>query len=303
MKKKGITLIELIIAIAIMSIFSLGVYSYASAQYNIYKKQDMEVQLQFDAKLAVTSIANDIKKSRFTEYSVQTNYADSSNSAVSKIQLKTGIFNGLFPSDVYPIVYIENNNTSCMYAVEQDGATYKLLKYSLTTNKYTLGEKHRIYKYSPSDYNNTNNFNDVKKLECLNNLSPKKADWNDENVKYIYEEYGCYYIVYGDSDDNMYLYNLIPKASTVTLGSPSVIADNVDYNPSIGTGVTVKSTDIDSSTGEMPANAENSSFNINVSLKKNITINGNDVSIEKSFSTCASRGRYDGGDTDDNSYN
>jgi prepilin-type N-terminal cleavage/methylation domain-containing protein len=299
MKHKGMTLIELIIVIAIFSIFSLAVYNYQSGELNVYKKQYTQTILQGDAKNAVEQITLDIKKSRLTPYSVETDFTD------PKFQTLISTLGTSYK----PIVYIDFLNTnaagnsynSCIYAVKQltDG-TKQLVKIFLKSNEFTLLNTNPINigseqygSYNRDNYNqgscttfDSNNFD--------NNMLPyfqNQIDGLNKNNSFIYEEQGNYYLIYEASSDNsvVYQYDLKEESSNVESAeiNEQAIVNNV---------ASVQVIPLDS---EVP-NSENNSFNISVSLEKNITINGNSVTLNESFNSNATRIRYDGGDTNAN---
>lgn len=300
MKHKGITLIELIVVMAIMSIFSLGVYNYSSSQLNIYKIQNTETQLQYDVKNAANQIASDIKRSRFTSYSVETNYnvKDDSGAIVDGNQLSTGKFSTIIDSlgsSYKPLVYIDQiGGKSCMYFWKT--STKQIVKLDLTSNEFTLGNSTQIYNYNINDYNNVNKFNDNNgyKASIIDGLTDKPDNMNNDTVPLIYEEYGTYYLIYENGSD-YYQYTLLPQSNVVTANGSSekVIVNNVE-------NVTVASVDLNSDS-TLADNAQNNAFNITITLKKSILVNGSPRDITRSFTTCASRELYDGGDTNEKS--
>lgn len=320
MKHKGLTLIELIIVMAIFAIFSLAVYNYQSGELNVYRKLSVQTTLQGDAKNAVEQITLDIKKSRLTPDSVKTNYVDNNTAdvdvngvSVSTRQLRVGKFQGLLGSSYTPVVYIDflnantdthgNNYNSCMYAVKElpDG-TSQLVKVFLYSNEFTLDTTvtNITDGYNSANYNNK--FDSTKVASLLTTLKTKPIGWSDGDVKFVYEEQGNYYIVCGVGNINTVYsqYNLKQDSSDVkNIGTPlsgattngvdeQVIVNNLD-------SFQVKSTDLDGS-GALLADSPNNSFNISISLSKNITLNGKTTSLVKSFNSNATRLRYDGGD-------
>lgn len=127
MKQKGITLIELMVVMAIMAIFSLGAYNYSNAQFNIYKIQSAQTQLQYDAKNAANQIASDIKRSRFTSESVKTNFSESDFSELNKL--------------IYtPIVYIEQlGDKNCIYVLKKiTSENVQIVKFDCNSESDTI---------------------------------------------------------------------------------------------------------------------------------------------------------------------
>lgn len=291
MKQKGFTLIELIIVIAIFAIFSLAVYNYQSGEFNLYRKLSAQTTLQGDAKTAVEQITFDIKKSRLTQYSVETDFTDT--------KFQTLISN--LGTDYKPIVYIDflntdahgNNYNSCLYAFKK--STRQLVKIFLTSNEFTLMDDSTVINitdgYDSTRKSYINQFATNTTNNELKYYQTQLPGLTGSNC-FIYEEQGNYYLVYEVGSDYSVVnqYNLQQESSTVaraqTAGTNTpeqVIVNNVD-------SVNVVSTDIG------VANAQNNSFNINISLSNSITINGQVTTLNQSFNSNATRLRYDGGD-------
>ncbi|WP_026882850.1 type II secretion system protein [Clostridium akagii] len=300
MKHKGMTLIELIIVMAIFAIFSLAVYNYQSGELNVYRKLSVQTTLQGDAKNAVEQITFDIKKSRLTPYSVETDFSDAK-------------FHGLLGSNYTPIVYIDFLNTdahdtnynSCIYAVKQlANGTKELVKIFLRSNEFTLDTNHiniadeNIYgtnSYSRGNYN-TNSCTTFDQ-SIVANILPSFitiVPVLSNGYSFIYEEQGNYYLVHEVSGSEVEQYNLKQESSVVNnIGALGSVSEKVivsDVNPVMPSPVQVNSTDL----GQ--ANSLNNSFNISISLSKNINLNGRTTLLSESFNANATRLRYDGGD-------
>lgn len=286
MKKKGVTLIELIVVLGIFSIFTLAVMYFESAQYNIYSNQNAESQLQYLSKLAVDQISIDIKKCRLTSFSVLTNEDN---------QLENNTFSGVLDNSIYtPLLYIEEqDNTGYIYAIKIE--KHELVKIPVTFNSFTLGTSSEVI----SNYN-TNNY--PNKFTTISAITSSFADtpainYSNSDYKFIYTSYGNYYLVYcvpladgsDDSSATHYQCKLIPMSSHIEANTANekVITDNVD-NISI-TAANVKYND---DYGLSVSDA----FNIIVTLKKNVTINGSVRTVSRTFTTCASKPRFEGGD-------
>lgn len=274
MKQKGVTLIELIVTMAVFSIFTLAVMNYTTAQLNIYKKVSTQTDLQGSAKLAVDYIAKDIKRCRFTPNSVETVFA------ASKFTNLTSPINRSY----IPIVYIEDMNGSSNYIYVIDSTTNQLLRIDCTAKKFTMDTT----KGSTTNVDLTNYDN-----ECTN-INVSDMVWNQNivgsDIFYgVYEKYGNYSLICRHTDpttlsDVYDSYPLLQESSDVNIGSnKKVIAHNVE-NLSGTYQVTVTPTD-----------ANNKSFNISVTLSKNVVTNGATSTIKRNYSTCASRIGYDGG--------
>lgn len=134
MKLKGITLIELMVVMAIMAIFSLGVYNFSSAQFNIYKIQNAQTQLQYDAKNAANQISNDIKRSK-----IPTSIEEEGKKYV--VTEDSGGFDGVKFSQLTqytPKVYIitQQDNKTYLYALKN--GTTKLVKITFNSDSDNL---------------------------------------------------------------------------------------------------------------------------------------------------------------------
>ena len=284
MKHKGFTLVELMAALALVAILGIGVSRFESSEVNLYQQQKAAAALQFDAKIAVEQISKDIKNSRYTSFSVETNYVDNNNLTISNNQLSNGIFSTLnfgTTGTYAPIAYIDKfDGSSCMYAIKTlSNGTKELVREDLTSNEFTFDSQSvsTIYSYNSADYPTS------QKLSLLNQnkiLAGMQSSINISLVDFIYEENGSYYLINHDTL-NHYQDKLIEQSCYVTNKNiEKVIARNV---------VSVSVCSIDMNIDRtMPTNAKNLAYNIDVSLRDSR------LNLTREFIMCSSKVRYGG---------
>ncbi len=279
MKHKGFTLIELIVAIAVFSIFGLAVFNFSQTQFNIYKNEKVQNDLQSDAKLAVSYISNDIKNAKTNPYSVETDFTEQKFSAIASDLKNKGY---------KPLVYIDDiDGNSYLYAIENNElhkiAVTSACEFTLKTNSDGALASNIITGYDPEDvsaYNGKQFSNNVQ-----NSILPylgQSLSWQ-AGVQFMYESYGQYFVVYYESG-SYYQCEMLPDTSNVTYKDTSLSGEE-------GTLIT---SNVDSIT-VVNADSSNNAYNILVNLSENIIINGVNNTITSSYSTCASRLGYDGG--------
>lgn len=278
MKNRGFTLIEVMAVVAIMAIFSLGVFYFESGSFKIYSHEKEQADLQFDCKTAVTEISNDIKKAKQSKYSVIT------ETDFSKDNRFSTLFDGL-EGNYKPVVYIEGvDGTNCIYAKRTDAlGNINIVKFKIKANSFSLQKDasgnvesgSRILDYNEKDYpQQLSNDKFDYEIEHLN----IPANWS---YKFIYEESGKFYLVYnikGGSDT--FEIQLDEKANYISLEKESekVVAKNLkdfSVNPTYD-----KNNDKN--------NYENNAYNIAITLGSKKYPN-----IEKNYAMCVSKIKYE----------
>ncbi|KOF56231.1 hypothetical protein AGR56_04985 [Clostridium sp. DMHC 10] len=274
MKHRGFTLIEVMAVVAMMAIFSLGVFYFESGSFKIYSYEKEEADLQFDCKTAVTEISQDIKKAKQSEYSVISNFSNDDRFST--------LFNRL-EGNYEPIVYIEGmDGTNCIYAKKTDvSSNISIVRFEINSNspfslhkdengKVESGRRILDYKedFKEEDYPQQLSHNEIEHLNIPENWS----------CKFVYEQNGKFNLVYnikGDSDT--FEVPLDEKASSISLlqgSSGKVVAKNVNE-------FSVEATD----------GYKNNAYNITISLQGKKY-----PSIKKSYAMCVSKIKYEGDD-------
>lgn len=282
MKHRGFTLIEVMAAVAMMAIFSLGVFYFESGSFKIYSYEKEEADLQFDCKTAVTEISQDIKRAKQSEYSVITDFSSDDRFST--------LFNGL-EGKYEPVVYIEGmDGTNCIYAKKTDASgNMSIVKFNLESNSFSLpkDEKGKVESGRRIlDYKE-----DSEEKDYPQQLSHDKNDKNNDkfdyeiqhlnipenwSCKFIYEENGEFNLVYNIGGSNTFEIPLDEKANYISLvkESEKVVAKNLsDFSV------------------EAANDNKNNAYNIA------ITLNGKKYpSLKKSYAMCASKIKYEGDD-------
>lgn len=277
MKHRGFTLIEVMAVVAMMAIFSLGVFYFESGSFKIYSYEKEEADLQFDCKTAVTEISQDIKKAKQSEYSVITKSGKNLNFSDDRFST---LINTELGNNYDPIVYIEQfNGESCIYAIKK--TTNEIVKFKIKSNSFSLPKDkngkvesgRRILDYKEKDYpqqlsHDKNNDKFDYEIQHLN----IPENWSR---KFIYEENGKFNFVYNIGSSDTFEVPLDEKANYIRLANKSekVVAKNLN-------DFSVGATD-----------DKNNAYNIAITLKSKKY-----PSLKKSYDMCASKIKYEGDD-------
>ncbi|MFL0252269.1 PilW family protein [Clostridium neuense] len=266
MKHKGFTLIEAIAVVAMIAIFSLAVYSFEGENFKIYAYEKEEADLQFDCKISVTQISQDIRRAKQSKYSVQVDNFEEDRFKNLKL-----------PVNYTPVVYIEEiSGDNYLYAVKTDSSGNKTIVRLKLDSKtiFSLPEKkdgNSILDYNADNYKHT--------IDC-NNLCSKENIPPSWECDFIYEDNQKFYLVYHlEAIKNVhYEVEVAERANDITVepSSEKIIAKN-DYLFSV--------TPITKSEGQP------NSYNVFVTLTgKKYT------ALKKSYTMCISKIKYGGDD-------
>lgn len=296
-RHRGFTLIEVITVVAMMAIFSLGVYYFESGNFKVYSYEKEEADIQFDCKTAVTQIAQDIKQAKQSPYSIKTERFDIGTRFDNLFNIQLG-------SNYTPLIYIEQiDGEGCMYALKKIGSETELVRIELTTNSFSLdkdADNNVQNTRSILNYNDDNTTGDYvgKKLAAdkFNNEIGHldvPSNWIGE---FIYEENGEFYLVYNINDGKHYEVRLEEKANYILkANSEKVIAKNVDVFPSDKNYVEplnyVLGKDDTSEADDNTQDYKSNAYNIFITLTSKKY-----PSITKSYTMCVSKIKYSGDD-------
>lgn len=135
MKKKGLTLVELIAVMAILSIVLTTVYFIFNSYNNIYTNEYTDNTIRTSGKVITEEISQNIKKATYA--SVNFNITSGNNINITDANGSNKIIkvNKL----VKPLIYLEQDNSSCyLYAIVENGENKELHKFTYVNNNSNI---------------------------------------------------------------------------------------------------------------------------------------------------------------------
>lgn len=169
MKKKGVTLIELITVLAIMTIILSTIYTVFVTGNNVYKKGSDEVEIQDSARTVFVTVGENIKKARYAAVSKVTlagaNSVKVINSSGNEITFNN--ISGIVSSP-FRAIYVEVDSTKAyLYIVKSINGRKELHRIdyaSAASSVVAVGfedivfsEKDNIFTVDFSKYDKNNN--------------------------------------------------------------------------------------------------------------------------------------------------
>lgn len=182
MKKRGITLIEMIVVMALMSIIGLATYEFYRDEMTIYNNQSVSVELQNDGKMCLNYIYQDIRKSEMNnDDSVKIENIKDLKGKVDSVNLDDAV------------LFVEkHNNTAVIYTLKDK----KLIRNEFEVNSNFLFEDGEEWNIGEKTLSEAIEDDSGKEIQTPNKIDEVDNVPSDIILRSIYEKQNKTYIVY-----------------------------------------------------------------------------------------------------------
>lgn len=293
MKKKGFTLIELIIVMALLSIISIGIFNFYSVELNIYSDQSYLSDIKNDERNARNYISQDIRGTDAKNFLEIANGSEvyvnnimfvndtvTSNNIAATLTNRSADLQDIDNSNLKMFLQ-KQNNTAVIYALQN----HELKRISYTVNySYTFDETTAGTQINDSDndFNDTTIKNDTnlgtkeivqKYLPYIRDLSTLENAGNIIDDIFKSDTGGVITMVYHNTASAAIFYSKILTVGSTTYTDPieSTVASKVNDFTTTNVGA-VANASINSATNNQPTYGVNISF-----IKKDATMENIDI--------------------------
>lgn len=240
MKKKGLTLVEMIIVLALMSIIGLAAMNFFSVELNIYGDQNNEANIKNDERAVTNYLTQDIRGTDATNSYNSTSSSYTSNIIWGNSNVISTTLGLTSTNNNYKMFLQKKNNTAVLYDLES--GTLKRSSYTVnysynfdatTRSQFSNNNSNLPYIEDSTiktvvGYGNKENIQDY--LPYINNLNSLN-NGAEVYVDAIFNSTGSIIMVYHiiDSNGNNVYYQIPLIAGSVTYSNPTEtdIANNV----------------------------------------------------------------------------
>ncbi|MDP4143041.1 MAG: prepilin-type N-terminal cleavage/methylation domain-containing protein [Bacillota bacterium] len=179
-KKKGVTLVELIVCIAVLAIVMTAVFQLSSFENKMYTTGNTEIDNQQNLRIAVQSLTNSIKRAENLPASPPTDDSagftmDGTSNYADLTSIDTGI-----TSDDKKLMYTQDIDGSCyLFLNKKVGSSYEIEKISMnyTIDKFVPVKDEQTGKYISYDEDGQElsrdpSINNLQYIQTLNYFLP-----------------------------------------------------------------------------------------------------------------------------------